>query len=125
LQAQKQNVDAQTANNPFDGETTFQALEKFYTLKLLPDETVDGKPCHVIEMIPTDPAMRASMGRTVSYHDKKTGVSIKNVSYDGDGKVTSTTLTTNIKIDEKVDPAQFVFKAPPGVTVQDLTKETP
>ena len=52
-------------------------------------------------------------------------MSVKNVSYNGDGKVTSTTITTEVKIDEKVDPSQFVFKAPPGVTVQDLTKETP
>lgn len=100
-------------------------MEKVYTLKLLPDETVDGKPCYVIEMTPASPAMRATMGRMVSYYVKKTGLSIKGVSYDTKGKVSSTTITTDVKVDEKIDPSQFVFKAPAGVTVQDMTGGTP
>ncbi|MCG8404849.1 MAG: outer membrane lipoprotein-sorting protein [Phycisphaerales bacterium] len=120
--ASKEKSSPETQTNPFDAAKSFKSTEQMFNLKLLPDETINGQPTYVIEMTPKNAAMKAFSGKNVNYYDKKTGISVKSVSYDPKGKVVGTITTTDIKINPKVDPSLFVFKAPQGVTVVDNTK---
>lgn len=108
--------------NPFNTLGMFKTMEESYDVKILADETVDGKPAWVFEMKPKDPAAAATMGRTISYYDKETGISTKSTTYDPAGKPMSTFITKDIKINSNINPDLFVFKAPPGVEVMDTTK---
>ena len=122
-QAAKQRVDPEIQHNPFDATKMFKQLEETFVLKLLPSETINGKHAQVIEMTAKDEAMRAFMGRRVSYFDQGTGIEVKVLQYDAKGKVTSTTTLTDVKIDGDISLDRFVFTAPPGVEVIDQTQQ--
>ncbi|RIK66856.1 MAG: hypothetical protein DCC66_12495 [Planctomycetota bacterium] len=97
-------------------------MKEWYNLKLLPDETVDGKPCYVIEMTPKKAPAAAAEYRTVQYYQKDTGVVVKAVSYGADRKPVSTTTYSDIKINPKLDKGRFTFTPPAGVPVMDMTQ---
>lgn len=120
--ATKSNLAMNKELNPFNTLGMFKTMEETYDVKLMPDETVDGKPAWVLEMKPKDPAAAATMGRTISYYDKESGISIKSTSYDPAGKPISTFITKDIKVNSSISPDRFVFKAPPGVEVMDTTQ---
>ena len=104
----------------FEGKAYFKQLRKHFTLKLLPDEKVDGKDAYVIETKPkTD---NPATSKAIYYFDKKTGIDLKMVSYDGKGKAVMTTVTTDVKLNAEIKDDRFVFKAPEGVQVADMTK---
>jgi len=56
------------------------------------------------------------------YFNKKHGLMIKTLGLDEKGKVNSTVLVTDLKLGATVAADRFVFKAPEGVQVQDLSK---
>ena len=119
----KQKVDSKDQTIPFNAAHGFKLSEQFYKLKMLPDETLNGKPVYVIEMTAKDDAMRQYIGRTLTYYDKGNGISIKSVTHDAKtGKPSSTTIVTDIKIDPAISPDRFVFKAPAGVEIKDMTE---
>lgn len=120
-QAVKQKIDPETQASMFDPAKMLEQFEEAYLLKLLPAESVNGKPAHVIEMTPKDENMREYMGRSVLYFDQESGLGVKTLTYNNDGKVTGTTEMTDIKINADVSPDMFVFKAPPGVEVVEQT----
>lgn len=97
-------------------------MKEWYNLKLLPDETVDGKPCYVIEMTPKKSPAAAAEYRTVQYYQKDTCVVVKAVSYGADRKPVSTTTYSDIKINPKLDKGRFKFTPPAGVPVMDMTQ---
>ncbi len=97
-------------------------MKEWYNLKLLPDETVDGKPCYVIEMTPKKSPTAAAEYRTVQYYQKDTCVVVKAVSYGADRKPVSTTTYSEIKINPKLDKSRFKFTPPAGVPVMDMTQ---
>lgn len=118
--AMKTKADGQ---DPFNTKKQFTDLEKIYKIKVLPDEAVDGKDTFVLELTPIDKAMAAAgVSRMVNYYDKKTGIPLKSVGYDAAGKVSMTSSVTDIKINADIPAERFVFKAPPGVQVMDMTK---
>lgn len=118
--AMKMKADGQ---DPLNTKKQFADLEKTFKIKVLPDEAVDGKDTYVLELTPIDKAMAAAgMSRMVNYYDKKTGIPLKTLGYDAAGKVTMTSLVTDIKINADIPAERFVFKAPPGVQVMDMTK---
>ena len=118
--ATKQKVDKNNFTNFFDHMNSWKQMEQTHTFKLAPDETVDGKPCWVIESnMKNAPAGMPAQGKSLSYYDKSTGISLKSVAYDDKGKVTTTSTTTDIKLDGSIPPDKFVFKAPAGVEVVD------
>lgn len=121
--AMKMQPDPKSNVNPLDGKGLFNLLHEYYDVKLLPDESVDGQAVYVIEATPKkrDNA-DGNQGKVLSYYDKKTGVAIKSVMYDKAGKVTGTSMTTDVKPDVDIPADRFVFKAPPGVEVMDMTK---
>ena len=120
--ASKRKADLTKDLSPFNAQASFKLMEEHFAIKLLPDETVDGKAAWVLEMKSKNPAELALMGRTLSYYDKETGISVKSMSFDPSGKPTTTSVTKDIKINSAINPDQFVFKAPPGVDVVDTTK---
>ncbi len=108
---------------PKDQKTNFDPREtwKDFNLKLLPEQTIDGKPTWVIEAAPKDPQMKAATGKTILWYEKATGLTLKTESYDKDDKPIMTATMNDYKINEKLDPNLFKFEAPAGVQVQDLT----
>jgi outer membrane lipoprotein-sorting protein len=119
--ASKRKADLTKDLSPFNALASFKLMEEHFAIKLLPDETVDGKAAWVLELKAKDPAQSALVGRTLSYYDKETGISVKSMSYDPSGKPTTTSMTKDIKINSTINPDRFVFKAPPGVEVVDST----
>ncbi|MCB9852149.1 MAG: outer membrane lipoprotein carrier protein LolA [Phycisphaerales bacterium] len=114
--ATKQKVRKQE-QEPFDPSVGWDQFD----VTPIADEKVGDKTCWVLEMTPKNPMMKAQMSKSVSYYDQATGLPVKQVAYTADGKVMSTMTVTDIKIDEKIDPKEFVFTPPAGVTVQDLS----
>lgn len=96
-------------------------LRDQYNLKLLPDETIDGKPCYALEFTPKAPTAKEANSRSVQYFQKDNGVMLKAVSYGPDGKVTSTVTYSDIKINPSLDKSRFKYTPPPGVEVVDMT----
>jgi len=125
--AAKTRIDPARDANPFDAKSMFKQARKYFDLKLLPDEKVEGAECWVIESTPKkeeegpESPARAALGRSISYYDKNTGVVLKSLGYDQDGKLVSTSTVSEVKLNESIPDEQFVFKAPPGVEVMDMT----
>ena len=118
-----ENAGMKTAykTNVEDSSTDpFKAWRATSELKVLPDSSVDGHAVWVIEATPKGgPGMQ---GKTVMSFHKETGQMIKMIAYTPDGKPMTTTTYSDIKINPKISPDRFVFKAPAGVTVKDMTK---
>ncbi|MBI1826948.1 MAG: outer membrane lipoprotein carrier protein LolA [Planctomycetes bacterium] len=98
----------------------FDRLAKQYSVELASEETVNDKPHYVIECSArnTPPGGVAKMRL---YFDKKTGVNTKTVGIDSDGKTIMTTTATEIKVNPSLPDDYFIFKAPEGVEVKDVT----
>ncbi len=121
--ATKSKVEAKAGSDPLDSKQAFEALDKDFNLKILPDQSVDGKEAWGIEATPKDtknPNM--PLVKMVTCYDKKTGLPLKSVGYDKEGKAVNTTLISDVKVNSPIPAERFVFKAPPGVEVMDMTK---
>lgn len=107
----------QAFKNAYQGQMmSAKSLKEMGELKLLPDEKVDGADCYVIEA-----AMKHAPGTTqVNYFRKADGIAAKAVT-NKDGKPIGTMTMTDIKINADIPADRFVFKAPEGVQVQDMT----
>jgi len=104
----------------------FDALRKDYDLKLLPDETVEGKAAWVIEATPKKDAPAARAGMTMRYYyDKGSGMMVKMVGKSIDGKTTMTSIVKDFKVNPPISADRFVFKAPEGAQVMDMTSGQP
>ena len=110
-------------NQTTAGKTFFASMREDHTLKLLPDETIDGKPCWVVEATPKEKPSTPdlSMGVTIFFIQQDTGLIVKTVTKDGSGKPISTMTMTDIKINPSINPDRFKFKAPAGVEVMDMS----
>jgi len=95
-------------------------LRNMGELKVLPESSTDGRAAWVIEATPKSDD--AGQGKTIVHYDKESGQMIKMVAYSPDGKPMTTMTFSDIKVNDKISPDRFVFKAPPGVEVQDLSK---
>ncbi len=115
--AMKMDIDPKMTSDP---GLMFSELRKEHDLAIKPDEEVSGRATHVVEATAKE-GTSPQFTKIVVYFDKETGFLLKNVSQDATGEMTQTMTYSNIKIDPKIDPARFVFKAPEGVTVLDQT----
>jgi outer membrane lipoprotein-sorting protein len=118
-QATKTKVDAQFAMDP---KTALENFRKTNTIKLLPEEKVDGISTYVFELTPKEEG--PGPGRSLVYFDQSTGFIVKQVGYgpsDKSDKPMQTLTLRDAKYGTKIDPERFVFKAPEGVEVQDMT----
>lgn len=109
-------------SNPFDIKSNFDEIHKHCTLKLLPDAAVEGRDCYVIEAVRNKQDDADMPARFVTYYDKKTGLPMKSVNYDASGKILETMTVSDIKVNVDIPADRFVFKAPAGVPVLDMTK---
>jgi len=117
--AYKQKADVTIGG---DAKSVLQPMREDHTLKLLADEKVDGQDCFVIEAMPKE--MEGNpFGKMVLYFRKDAGLNIKVVGRDPKDKTVYTASTTDIKLNPDVDPQRFVFKAPEGVELMDMTKQ--
>lgn len=116
--AMKQKADKNMATL---GKEQWESLEKDNDLKLLPDEKVDGKDCWVIEATPKKKASPDDKSKVQMWYGKDSGLSLKSTSYDAAGKQTSVTTITDVKLNVDIPADHFVFKAPEGVQVIDMT----
>jgi outer membrane lipoprotein-sorting protein len=118
-QAFKQNI-ADTDSAP-GGKMMFENLKKNSNLKLLLDEKINGEEAYVIEVVPKQVNPMGGPTKIKRYIIKKTAVPAKLEMFGPDGKVMMTITMSDVKIDPKIDPSRFVFKAPEGVQVNDQT----
>jgi outer membrane lipoprotein-sorting protein len=102
-------------------EAQIEALRKDHNVKLLPEQKVDGNECYVLEATPKQPSMGGPT-RMVMMMCKKTGLTLKTVGYDGDGKEMMTVLMKDVKIDPDLSADRFKYSPPSGVEVMDMTK---
>ena len=114
----KQKPDAMQGSP--GGKSMFDNLEKINELKSLPDEKVDGKPTFVIEATPKAAGAQPPM-KSKLFFAKDTGIMIKMVVLDAEGKSAMTMSYTEVKLNPKIDPGRFVFEAPEGVQIMDMT----
>ena len=119
--AMKMNIDPEKSADP---KSMFASLRKTTELKLLPDETIDGKKVHVLEATPKE-VSAVPIAKEIYYFQQEAGILVKLISYGADGKPIQTMSITDVKFDIDIDPQRFVFKAPPGVQVIDQTGTTP
>ncbi|NOS99582.1 MAG: hypothetical protein HOP29_03040 [Phycisphaerales bacterium] len=97
----------------------FKSWHDSAELKVLPDETIDGNAAWVIEALPKGDAM--GQGKSVIYYHKDSGQMLKMVVFAPDGTPMTTTTMSDIKLNPSIAKDRFVFKAPEGVTVQDMS----
>jgi outer membrane lipoprotein-sorting protein len=97
----------------------FKRLKEDHELKVAADADVDGKSCYVVEATPKKPS--GPMTKMVYYMQKDSGLTVKTVGQDKDGKELVVTHMSDIKLNVDIPADRFVFKAPEGVTVMDMT----
>lgn len=102
-------------------QNPFEIWRKDWDLKLLSDESVDGASCYVIEFLAKSGS--AMTGKMVFHYRKDCGLNVKTIIYDKDGKVTTTSVSTDVKVNPSLSDDRFVFKAPAGVEVVDMTQD--
>ncbi len=99
----------------------FDSLFRENYVQLLPDEKLDGKEVWVIESKPKTPK-RIQPAKTVNYILKDCGLRVKTTGHDQNGVRVQLSLLSEIKLDTPLKPDRFVFSAPKGVRVVDLTQ---
>ena len=113
----------QKAQNAYgaDADSMLKPLRKEHDLKLLPDSSVDGTATYVIEATPKSAATGG--GKIVMYLAKDTGIVLRMLNFDNQGRPMANTTYANIKMNPKIDASRFVFKAPEGVQIMDMTAQ--
>ena len=102
------------------GRQMFDSLKKKSTLQLLPDEKVGDQVTYVIEVKPKE-SSSSPMAKMKLFFAKDTGMVVKMMAFDGSEQPTMTTTYHDVKLNPKISPDRFVFKAPEGVQVMDKT----
>jgi len=100
----------------------FEQLHKENELKLLPDETTEGRKAYAIEATPKEKS-GSPIAKQLLYFDQESGFLVKLVGQDAAGKPTTTMTYTDIKLNVDVNPDRF--KKPEGVDFIDQTGEKP
>jgi outer membrane lipoprotein-sorting protein len=90
-------------------------------ITVLPDAEVDGETCAVLEVRMRPIQGVPPQGHQEYYLSRKTGLMLKTLLYDGAGKVTSTTVVSDLELDPQLDDSRFTYTPPEGATVTDLT----
>lgn len=113
--------DAATPDKPEMGDrkAMFEKLNKDNTVKLLPEAKDGETECYVIEATPNAPRSRAQVVKTVFYFAKDTGMLRQVIGKNSKDEAIETLAFSDVKVNEKIDPDRFKFKAPEGVTVRE------
>lgn len=119
--ATKQKPDTAMAGDP---KKLFEKIRADNEVKVLPEEKLDGASVIVLEVIPKNTA-DGPVAKSMMYFAKDTGINVKVVGKDKDGKEVFTNTSTDIKLNTEIAKDRFVFKAPEGVQVMDMTGAAP
>jgi outer membrane lipoprotein-sorting protein len=113
--------------NDHDRERSVMADRAFFTkvaqqtiVKVLDDEEIDGHDCWVFETRPQRPTREAPARRRY-YVRKDCGVRVKETAYDHGGQRIHITTITDLELNAPIEKKRFIFTAPEGVQVMDLT----
>ena len=119
--ATKQKPDAAMTGDP---KKLFEKIHADNTVSILPEEKVDGVSTVVFEVVPKNTA-DGPVAKSIMYFAKDTGINVKVVGKDKEGKDVFTNTSTDIKVNTEIANDRFVFKAPEGVQVMDMTAASP
>ncbi len=122
-QAKKYHKVIKTRSNPdailqMIAPIVLRKLASGNTLTLLPDEVIDGKKVTVIQALPTNGTWTET-----HYFDKETGIRVKHIELDKNGKQTYLLTLTDLKTNVEFEDDHFTFEVPEGVELIDKTKE--
>jgi outer membrane lipoprotein-sorting protein len=101
------------------GKNFIKTLREENNVEVLPDETVDGVACYALSATPKKAA--PNQGKMKFCLSKESGMVLLTQSFAPDGKVISNTKIKNLKLNPALADDRFVFTAPAGVQVQDMT----
>lgn len=93
-------------------------------VKVLPEETIDGKTACVLESKPANPGEKPIYtNQTLRFYiAKDTGIPVKVEYYNPDGSLANRMTYTVVSVNEPVAPDRFAYTPPEGAKVQDLRK---
>ena len=115
--------EAASADKPEGGDrkAMFERMVKENEPKLLPEAKVGDTECYVIEATPKTPRNRTQVAKSVFSFAKDSGMLMKTVGRNAKDEEAESTTYSDVKLNDKIDPDRFKFKAPEGVTVRDRT----
>ncbi len=99
----------------------FEQYQKYYNVKLLPDEKVNGHDCFVFEARMKPMEGMPPSGRQLMYYQKDNGLQVKSEAFDADEKLISSSVTTDIKLNADIPAERFKFEIPEGAQLMDHT----
>lgn len=114
-------VKTKPARNPHDPVGLLQHAREQFDVYLLPERTFEGKEVYAIEFLTRPNEAGAVVRRIVTYTNRKTGLPIRTMSYDKEGRVVNIAAVVESHLNEDIPADRFVFQAPPGVQIEDRT----
>jgi len=99
----------------------FQQFRTYFDIKLLKDDKVNGDDCYVFEMRMKPMEGAPPSGRQLVYFQKSHGILVKSEGFDANGKLISSSISTDIKVNADISAERFKFKIPEGAQVIDNT----
>ena len=108
--------------SPLDAKKSFATLREYKVLKVLPDAAVGDRDCYVIEQLNKGEMASFEKG-SVAYYCKKTGIQLKSVDLNLAGEVIRERVVTDLNVNQDIPADRFVLKPPPGIEVEDHTKD--
>ncbi len=118
--ATKQNIDPKAT---MDVQSIIDDQKEQFTMKVMPDDKVDGADCYVLEGTPKE-TEGSPYATTTMWFRKADAIPAKMVGKDKAGKEVYSYILSDIKVNEDIPADQFKFTAPEGVEVMDMTGGT-
>lgn len=100
-----------------DPVSFFTQMEEHGVMELLPDEAVDGRAVVVIRVVPKGGDL--SDGYVNYYIAKDCGLITQMIATESATGTTTRATLTRIQLNTDIPSERFVFRAPPGVEVQE------
>lgn len=107
-----------------DPQRVFEFLARDSGLRLMPEDTLDGRKLYVIEVTPRRTAPLQPIKQLLSF-DQESGFLMRIVGLGADDTPQASMTYKDVKIDAHIDPDHFKFQAPEGVEIIDETGATP
>jgi len=116
-------MDVRFINYTLADKAFVELLQSGCDLKVLPDETIEGQACFVLEATPRVMKGGAAPGKgvTVFSIQQTTGLIVKFVVNDAKSKPMNITTRTEVKINTPIPADRFTL--PPGIAMIDGTKK--
>ena len=122
----KSAVSKKPESSPSGGVGLLSSAKEKYDLTLLPGERFEGRDVYVIACRPKEGVEQAiaDLDRMILYIDKETGFQIRTAAYLKKKKKPMTEMVfSDLKVNPRIDPKQFVYTPPEDVEVVDETVE--